>query len=81
MKVLYNFEQFAKLKNYWNSDNTRYLPFKMDYLMFNNLCNLEKEDLTLSEMYDKTFLERELYDRCVSQVLFDYMRKEVYYGR
>lgn len=80
MKVLYNMEQFAKIKSYWNSDKTRYLPFKMDLMMFNNLINLERP-LTDSELYDKCILERELWNRLCSMCLHDYMFKEYYYAR
>lgn len=80
MKILYNFEQFSRLKCFWNDDNNRYLPFKIDFFMFNNLCNMSVDNLTFSELYDKTILERELYSRMCSMCLFDYLRKEVYYN-
>lgn len=80
MKILYNFEQFAKLKSFWNKDTNRYLPFKVDFFMFNNLCNMSVDNLTYSDLYDKTILERELYSRMFSMCLFDYFRMEVYYG-
>lgn len=80
MKILYNFDNFSKLKCFWNDDNNRYLPFKVDYFMFKNLCNMSVDDLTFSDLYDKCILERELYSRMFSMCLFDYLRKEVYYN-
>ena len=72
--ITYDLEKYSRSDCPNNSDNIPCLPFKMNYWMFCTLCDAV-QPLTLSELYDKTFLEQELWNRICSQVLRDYMSK------